>query len=215
MFTGLIEKVGVVRGLSVSGEAGRLAVELGTLSEGVRPGDSVAIDGACLTATRLSGSVGEFDISAETLHRTTLGGLRPGREVNLERALRAGDRLGGHFVLGHVDDVGVIARLDAQPGQVTLGVTAPRELLAQLIVKGSVAVDGISLTLAGLTDDAFTIAVIPHTLERTTLRKKAVGDRVNLETDMIGKYVWRYLSAAAGTPGKGLTEAFLAEHGFR
>ena len=219
MFTGIIEGTGKVLGLTVSGAAGRLRVELGAVAEGVRVGDSVSVDGACLTATRIGGTIAEFDVSAETLRVSTLGALAVGGEVNLERSLRVGDRLGGHFVLGHVDGVGRIERLQAEPGQVTLAVTAPPEILSCLILKGSIAVDGISLTISRVTPDRFTVAVIPHTLDHTALRKKSAGDRVNLELDVIGKYVARFLSALRGGRGAGasgrLTEGFLEEHGFK
>lgn len=216
MFTGIIEGLGRVEAIRVAGEGGRLRVDLGPLADGVKLGDSVAVDGACLTVAALGGSAAEFDVSAETLRRTTLGALRAGRAVNLERALRAGDRLGGHFVLGHVDGTGVIERLDTAPGQTTLGIQAPPEVVGQLILKGSVAVDGISLTIAELAADRFAIAVIPHTLDHTTLRSKVVGARVNLETDVLGKYVLRFLAGLkSGTESKaGITQAFLAEHGF-
>jgi riboflavin synthase len=226
MFTGIIEGTGKVLGLTVSGAAGRLRIELGAVAEGVRVGDSVSVDGACLTVARIGGKIAEFDVSAETLRVSTLGGLAAGLpggsqggEVNLERSLRVGDRLGGHFVLGHVDGVGRIERLAAEPGQVTLVVSAPPEIMSCLISKGSIAVDGISLTLADLAPDRFSVAVIPHTADHTTLRKKSSGDRVNLELDVIGKYVARFLSASHGgrgaTPSGRLTEGFLEEHGFK
>jgi riboflavin synthase len=219
MFTGIIEGAGKVLGLTAGGASGRLRVELGALAEGVRVGDSVSVDGACLTVARVGGGVAEFDVSAETLRVSTLAGLATGREVNLERSLRVGDRLGGHFVLGHVDGVGRIERLEAAPGQVTLTVSAAPEILSCLILKGSIAVDGISLTLADVAPDRFSVAVIPHTLDHTTLRRKSAGDRVNLELDVIGKYVARFLSASRGgrgaMPSGRLTEGFLEEHGFK
>jgi len=219
MFTGIVEGIGKVLSLTVSGQAGRLRLDLGVVAEGVRSGDSVSVDGACLTVARVGGSVAEFDVSGETLDVSTLGGLGTGSEVNLERSLRAGDRLGGHFVLGHVDAVGRIDRLEATPGQVTLQVAAAREVVANLIPKGSVAVDGISLTIAALEPEKFSVAVIPHTFDHTTLRRKSAGERVNLELDVIGKYVARFLSARRGEPGAApsarLTEGFLEEHGFK
>jgi riboflavin synthase len=220
MFTGIVEGTGKVLGLTSSGSSRRLRVELGAIAEGVRAGDSVSVDGACLTVARVGGGIAEFDVSAETLRVTTLGGLAAGSEVNLERSLRVGDRLGGHFVLGHVDGIGRVERLEGAPGQVTLEVSAPPEILSGLIPKGSIAVDGISLTLAGLSrPDRFSVAIIPHTLEHTTLRKKSAGDRVNLELDVIGKYVARFLSASRAGPGAKpsgwLTEEFLEEHGFK
>lgn len=214
MFTGLIEAVGTVQRLSVSGQAGRLRVDVGALADGLRLGDSVAVDGACLTvAAPANGPAVEFDVSAETLRVTTLGALHPGGRVNLERSLRVGDRLGGHFVLGHVDAVATIAALRRDPGQITLEVSADPQVVRQLIPKGSVAVDGISLTVAELRADRFAVAVIPHTFANTSLQFKSPGNRVNLELDVIGKYVARQMGGAA-RPG-GLSEGFLAEHGFQ
>ena len=218
MFTGIIETVGKVARVSYGGEAGRLAVEMGAAAEGVRLGDSVAVEGACLTATRMQGATVEFDVSAETLRVTTLGSLQPGFEVNIERALRAGDRLGGHFVLGHVDCVGTVASLRETAAQATLEVTLPRETTAGLVPKGSIAVDGISLTIAELKEDRFTVAVIPYTLRNTALRNKRARDRVNVEFDVLGKYVAHLLGrAGAGPQSEGrssLTTEFLSEHGF-
>ena len=214
MFTGLIEKIGRVVRLTVSGDAARLRLDLGDVAEGVALGDSVAVDGACLTAVRVQGSEVEFDVSSETLSRTTLGSLRAGVEVNVERSLRVGDRLGGHFVLGHVDCVGTIASMRKTSGQMTLEVTAPREVAASLIPKGSVAVDGISLTIAGVGEGRFTAAIIPHTLDNTTLRRKSAGDRVNIELDVLGKYVARLIGRMGGTGEGRITQEFLAEYGF-
>ena len=216
MFTGIIEHVGRVAALTQNGGKGELRAEIGPLAEGTRVGDSIAVDGACLTVIRLSGGMADFDVSGETLRVTTTGALRPGAEVNLERALRAGDRLGGHFVLGHVDAVGTIVAITKSSAQVTLKVNAPAQVIAQIIPKGSIAADGISLTVAKLAGDAFSVAVIPHTFANTTLRGKRAGDRVNLELDMIGKYVARLMGRAPATPGGGaISEDFLAEHGFK
>jgi len=216
MFTGIIEGIGTVRQCRPDGRAARLAIDLGNLAEGVKAGDSVAVDGACLTAADIHGPVVEFDLSAETLARTTLGFLRSADKVNIERALRLGDRLGGHIVLGHVDVVGTIARMEQSPAQLTLVVAAPRELIAKLVYKGSVAVSGISLTVAELHESAFSVAIIPYTLRNTTLPHKTAGDKVNIELDIIGKYVERLLAPhQAHGAGGDLTERFLEEHGFK
>ena len=214
MFTGLIEGTAKVTRVTTSGGAASLQLESGEWASDLRAGDSVAIDGACLTASEVGGDIATFDVTAETLRVTTLGALRTGQLVNIERALRVGDRLGGHFVLGHVDVVGVIRALRPESGQTVLDVQTPREIASQLIPKGSIAVDGISLTIASVEPDGFAVAVIPETLRRTTLPRKAVGDRVNLELDVIGKYVARLLGRAGAPPGGALTEAFLKEHGF-
>lgn len=217
MFTGLIEGIGKVVLCSSAGRAARLRLEMGRIAEGVNLGDSVAVNGACLTVTHVDGRIVEFDVSAETLRVTTLADLKPGEEVNLERSLRVGDRLGGHFVLGHVDAVGKILALHKSPGQITLDVVAAADVLAQLIPKGSVAVDGISLTVADLRPDRFSVAIIPTTFRKTTLRSKSSGDRVNIELDVIGKYVagllGRSRGAASGPAGE-ISVEFLAEHGF-
>ena len=219
MFTGLIEGVAKVVRLSPSGEAARLRLDLAALAEGVAVGDSVAVNGACLTATLATGPVVEFDVSAETIRVTTLGSLRTGDEVNIERPLRVGDRLGGHFVLGHVDAIGTVASVERSAGQTTLQVTAGPEVIACLVAKGSIAVDGISLTVADIGADRFLVAIIPHTLQSTTLRNKSVGDCVNIELDVIGKYVAQLMAHARGRAvpqtGTGLTEQFLQEHGFK
>jgi len=212
MFTGIVEIVGRVVSLERAATA-RLTVDLSGIAEGVRPGDSVAVDGVCLTVTHIDGTRGSFDVGEETLRRSTLGALRPGDRVNLERALRVGDRLGGHFVLGHVDAVGTIARLDRRDDQATLVVRAGADLVARLVPKGSVAVDGISLTVGRIGPEEFTLFIIPHTLRNTGLAGKAVGDLVNIELDIIGKYVERLLDARSRGPA-GMTEEFLRQHGF-
>jgi len=216
MFTGLVEGIGKVIRLTPTGEAAKILIDVGDVAEGVGKGDSVAVNGACLTATRFESKAVEFDVSAETLQVTTLREMKPGDLVNLEQSLRVGDRLGGHFVLGHVDCIGKIAALAKSSGQVTLEVNLPAEAIAQLISKGSVAVDGISLTVAKLIPpDRFSVAVIPTTMRETTLEKKSVGDRVNIELDVIGKYVARLLQAKGGAAqGGNLTLDFLTEHGF-
>jgi len=216
MFTGLIEGVGRVVRMVSTGGAARLRADIGPMAEGVQHGDSIAVNGACLTVTQ-TGEVCEFDVSAETLRVTTLAALKPGDRLNIERALRVGDRLGGHFVLGHVDAVGDITALTRESGQTTLSVHAAPDIIEQLIPKGSVAVDGISLTVAAITTDGFSVAVIPATLDATTLGDKRSGDRVNLELDVIGKYVQRQIRAMQNR-GSGASSAlspgFLAEHGF-
>ena len=218
MFTGLVEAVGTVVQLRSAGGSARLLADIGRMAEGVAVGDSVCVDGACLTVARVDGAMAEFDVSSETLGRTTLGHLRQSSRVNLERAMRAGGRFGGHFVLGHVDGVGKIAAMRPAAGQTMLEVAAAREIVSRLVPKGSVAVDGISLTVAGVTDERFRVALIPHTLNNTNLPAKSMGDEVNLELDVIGKYVERLLAARQGgeaPSGGGLTEGFLEEHGFK
>jgi len=215
MFTGLVEGTGKIVRLVPTSGAARLRLDLGALAEGMSTGDSVAVDGACLTAVRIDVGEVEFDVSAETLRRSTLGSRRAGDVVNVERALRVGDRLGGHFVLGHVDGVGTIASIRETSGQVTLEVNVAPEMIANLIPKGSIAVDGISLTIADIGPGRFSSAIIAHTLENTGLRSKSTGDRVNIEMDVLGKYVAQLLGRMQGNGSSRITQRFLAEHGFR
>ena len=184
MFTGLVREVGKV----VSFEDGRLRVE-STIAASV--GDSVAIDGVCLTVVDGDRSTLAFDAVPETLARTTLAALGPGEPVNLEPALRAGEALGGHYVQGHVDGVGRVRSVDDEGEGRRVWFDAPPGLLRYCVEKGSIAVDGVSLTVAGLDDDGFAVALVPHTLEATTLGRAASGDEVNLEADVLAKYVER------------------------
>ncbi len=211
MFTGLIETVGEVLGLSLEGTAGRIRIRA-RFAEPLIVSESVAVDGACLTVTSASGDGFEADVSAETLSRTTLGSLRSGRRVNLERALKLGDRLGGHLVLGHVDGVGRIAdRRDSGNG-FELSCDAPRPLLRYVAEKGSVAVDGVSLTVSGLAENGFRVAVIPFTAGATTLAVKRPGDAVNLEVDVLSRYIERLRDPAAS--GEGVSLEFLGRAGY-
>src|SRR3970040_1990482 len=194
MFTGIIEVIGTVQEFSRQGDGARVHIGAGPLAEGLRLGESIAVEGACLTVTALRGNGFAADLSVETLKRTTLGRLRAGARVNLERPLRLGDRLGGHLVTGHVDGVGQLAERVLQGDGYFIRIRFPRELGSLLVMKGSIAVDGISLTVAELSRDAFGVAIIPHTLEHTTLRNKRVGDPVNLEADLLGKHVARLLA---------------------
>jgi riboflavin synthase len=214
MFTGLIEHVGAVVHFQAAGAGAVLRVAAGPVAADARIGDSVAVDGACLTVAGIAGPELAFDVSAETLRVSTLARFRAGHEVNLERALKVGDRLGGHFILGHVDATGAVASLRRAPGESVLRIAAAPEVVRQLVPKGPVAVDGISLTVASFDESGFSVAVIPQTLERTGLRSKKEGAPVNLELDVIGKYVACLLGKRAGATDGGVSERFLAEHGF-
>lgn len=193
MFTGLVEEKGMVVRVQPSSSGLRLTVEAHVVTEGTAVGDSIAVNGVCLTAVSVSGSMLEFDAVRETVERSTLGDLKPGQHVNLERALRAGARMGGHMVLGHVDGVGVIREIRKTGGETVFRFEASPEVMRFVVEKGSIAVDGISLTIADYGRDCFTVAVIPHTLGATTLGERSVGGRVNLETDIIGKYVLKFV----------------------
>jgi riboflavin synthase len=195
MFTGIVEERGLVREIGVA----RLAVTCRAVSTDAAPGASIAVNGACLTVVERSPEHLAFDLSEETLRRTSFDRLRPGDPVNLERPLTLSSRLGGHLVQGHVDGVGEVVQLEPTgEGGAWLGIRAPAGLLRYLIEKGSVCVDGVSLTVASLDGGAFSVALIPHTLEVTTLGSVGVGDPVNLEVDLIAKYVEALLEGRHG-----------------
>jgi riboflavin synthase len=195
MFTGIVVAIGTVTGALAQGDAMRIEVDLALLPGPHRIGDSVALSGVCCTIVGLAGRVASFDLSAETLARTWLGEVVVGTALNLEPALRAGDALGGHMVQGHVDGVGVVTgAIDPRHGG-TLRVRLPRDLLRYCVEKGSVALDGISLTIAALAGDEIDIAIIPHTAQVTTLGGRAPGERLHIEVDVIGKYVENMLAA--------------------
>lgn len=197
MFTGLIEEVGEVKSMGQRGGVYRLEVDLGRLASGVSPGESINIDGACLTAIQRRDNQALFEIVEETARRTTLSRLKPGHKVNLERALKLSDRLGGHIVLGHIDGVGRVLSKRPQAGQTLMTISAPKELCRYIISKGSVAVDGVSLTVLTAGDDRFSVALIPYTLANTTLGTKGAGDKVNIEVDVLGKWIEKLLSGRA------------------
>ena len=202
MFTGIVEEIGTVRTLRRGAHSAVLSIDARTVLERTRLGDSIAVNGVCLTVTSLGATQFSADVMHETLRRSNLGALHAGSPVNLERAMAADGRFGGHLVSGHIDAVGTI-----------------RRILLHIIMKGSIAIDGISLTVARLTDADFAVSIIPHTRAETTLSLKRVGDEVNLETDMVGKYVERFLGAPLPPPSAtvesgGITQAFLTAHGF-
>jgi riboflavin synthase len=202
MFTGLVESLGLVVAAIPEPPGLRLAVEASDVAADARLGDSVCTSGCCLSVVRIDGGRLEFQLGPETLARTTLGGLAAGASVNLERSLRVSDRLGGHIVTGHVDGVGRLeSRLDDRDWS-TCRFSAPPALLGQMAAKGSVAVDGVSLTVVEVTAGWFSVALIPHTLEHTTLGRLAVGDAVNLETDLLFKYVARLVEARTAADGR-------------
>ncbi len=217
MFTGIVEEVGRVAELRREGGHARLHIACRDVVEGVAIGDSIAVAGCCVTATELEAGGGASgfvaDLMAETLAATSLGDLEVGSRVNLERALRADARLGGHLVQGHVDGVGEVVDRAEEPGTVWLSIAAPAEVAPYLVAKGSITVDGASLTVVDVTDHAaaagatFRVALIPHTLEVTTFGDRTVGDRVNLEADVIAKYVERLLAAGTTTPYTALQES--------
>jgi riboflavin synthase len=201
LFTGIVECVGRVAAIAREGELARIAIDAPEIADGVRIGDSVSVSGGCLTVTRLEGGRFHFEAVRETLERTSLGELRQGSRVNLERALRADARLDGHIVQGHVDGTGRVRAIERRGDDVRFAVDCGQELRDALIEKGSVAIDGVSLTVVSLDEHGFDVALIPHTLAVTTLGERRSGDRVNLEADVLGKYVRSYVERVLGREG--------------
>ncbi len=211
MFTGIIEEMGSVKGLRREAGAARLTVSASLVLEGTAIGDSICVNGVCLTVVEMNGTAFSADVANETLKVTNLGDLRAGQKVNLERALRLSARIGGHLVTGHVDAVGRIREKKQEGNSWRMFIETPESALPYIIKKGSVAVDGISLTVADVEKTGFSIAMIPHTAKLTTLGSKSTGDSVNLETDIIGKYVERLL---AGRVEDGVSFELLKKSGF-
>jgi len=207
MFTGLVEATATVLRAQPAGATIRLEVEKPTAFDDVKIGDSIAVNGACLTVVALGDSL-SFDVVSETAQRSTIAQFKSGRRVNLERSLAVGDRLGGHFVQGHIDGTATLAAVSPE-GVFTFN--APNELTDQILLKGSVALDGVSLTVASVKAGEFSLAIIPHTLTTTTLGDLRPGDHVNIETDVLGKWIMRLLDVGSA---KGITPEFLRDHGF-
>lgn len=216
VFTGIVEETGTVEQIQPSAKAIRLSVRTGICGRGLKLGASLAINGCCLTVVKLTArgqhKVAQFDLLRETWERTNLQFVRPGSLVNLERPLRTDGNLGGHFVTGHIDGLGRITRWERLGQDHVLDIAAPPEVMRYIVFKGSIAVDGISLTVAGVEAQSFRIWIIPHTFEVTALRQRKVGDAVNLEADLIGKYVEKFVSArtatnASSAPGNSASSA--------
>ena len=215
MFTGIIEEVGSVKHLSTSGISGQIAIKASKVLQGTKIGDSIAVNGICLTVISLQPDGFTADVMAETLRRSGLGACRSGDRVNLERAMAADGRFGGHIVSGHIDGTGTVQSLVREENAVWVTIAAPPELLRYIVEKGSIAIDGISLTVAYVNDKVFKVSVIPHTGEETTLLGRTPGETVNLETDIIGKYVEKLMLpyAAASAGGSAQTSAGAARAG--
>ena len=198
MFTGIVQEAGIIKGIKATAKSIELTVQAGVSAHGLKLGDSFAVNGCCLTAVRIGGrgktKLVQFDLLRETWERTNLQFARVGSLVNLERPLRADGEFGGHFVTGHIDGFGKITRWEKSGADHVLDIAAPPEVMRYLIFKGSVAVDGISLTVAAVQKKSFRIWIIPHTFEVTALRERQVGDAVNLEADMLGKYVEKFMA---------------------
>ncbi|AMB94538.1 riboflavin synthase [Aerococcus sanguinicola] len=211
MFTGLIEEVGKIKAIKKSSQACVVQIGAARVLEGIQVGDSVAVNGICLTVTDFDQSSFTVDVMPQTWQMTALAQLDRGSAVNLERAMAASDRLGGHFVSGHIDGKAQLQAIRPQGNAVLYDFRAGKDLLDDMVNQGSVAIDGISLTLVQVDQQGFRVSIIPHTLDQTNLTQKKVGDWVNIETDMIGKYVKRFMAKAESSD---LTEAYLREQGF-
>ena len=214
MFTGIIEEVGTLRSVRRGAHSAVLTIGASRVLSDLKIGDSVAVNGVCLTATRLLPDGFTADVMHETLNRSALGTLGPGSPVNLERAMAAGSRFGGHIVSGHIDGTGTIRALRRDDNAVWYTVSAAPSLLKYIVEKGSIAIDGISLTVAAVDDASFSVSIIPHTAASTILGSKRPGDTVNLETDLIGKYVEKLLSFRDEPASGGLTLEILRQNGF-
>ncbi len=224
MFTGIIESLGTIRRIETQGEGKVLiiACDLDLTDTGI--GDSIAVNGACLTAVSLGKGQFKVDMAPETVFRTTFDSLGPGARVNIERALKLSDRIDGHLVSGHIDGTGVVSRIETRSNAIIYDIQVPENLADEMIEKGSVAIDGISLTINQCWENGFSVSIIPHTAKITTIGFKKVGDRVNIETDMLGKYVKKFLAGqgrnaksandAGGDANSDISMSLLARNGF-
>ncbi|MEE1131396.1 MAG: riboflavin synthase [Caryophanon sp.] len=212
MFTGIIEEIGQITSIQATADAIALTVQASKVLEDVQLGDSIAVNGVCLTVTTCTPKSFTADVMPETIDATSLRSLARGSVVNLERAMAANGRFGGHIVLGHVDGVGTLLRKTPKGNAVYVDIQLPKELAAQCIHKGSICIDGISLTIFNVTDTSVTVSLIPHTYAETILSKKQVGDIVNIECDLFGKYVQHFMAQRQATSN--ISRDFLAQHGF-
>ena len=217
MFTGIVEEVGTLKAIRKGAHSAVLEIQAKVVLEDIHLGDSIAVNGVCLTATSFSPSGFTADVMHETLNRSALSALRPGSRVNLERAMAANGRFGGHIVAGHVDGVGTVRRIEKDDNAIWYTIAAGPEILRYVVEKGSITIDGISLTEARVDSDSFAISAIPHTVSVTVLADRKPGDQVNLETDIIGKYVEKLLQPpppAEEEKKSGITREFLTRYGF-
>lgn len=212
MFTGIIEETGKIQGIRKGKDSASVSVQADAVLEDIRFGDSIAVNGVCLTVTSFSQSSFTADVMHETLNRSSLGSLHTGSQVNLERAMPANGRFGGHIVSGHIDGTGLISAIAKDDNAIWYTIKTSLNVLRYIIEKGSIAVDGISLTVAKVYKEGFSVSVIPHTAAQTILSEKRIGDIVNLENDCIGKYVERLMNAPKANSN--ITAGFLAKHGF-
>lgn len=215
MFTGIIEEIGRVRSITRSGDGASIIIEVKKILEDVKLGDSIAVNGVCLTVNKLYESSFQSDVMAETMRRSNLKNLRVGSLVNLERALAVGDRFGGHIVSGHVDGMGIITGYEREDNAVWVTIEPPAELMKYIVLKGSIAVDGVSLTVAHVDKRQFKVSIIPHTRDATTLIGKGTGEFVNIECDMVAKYIEKLMNfPEENEVKKDISLDFLTKHGF-
>lgn len=214
MFTGLIEEIGFIEKTTSQNNCGQLVIQAKAIQEGTKLGDSIAVNGVCLTVTNVSKTSFTADVMPETLKRSNLGKLQKGSSVHLERAMAANGRFGGHMVSGHIDGTGIISGKKQEGNATRLFITTDTPLLRQMIEKGSIAIDGVSLTVITVEQSQFSVGIIPHTNSQTILLDKKIGDSVNLETDVIAKYIQRFFENSTQQQEKPLTLAFLKENGF-
>lgn len=215
MFTGIVEEVGYVKAVVSGTISGEISIKASKVLENTKIGDSIAVNGVCLTVTKLLADGFTADVMPETLRRTNLGALSTGSAVDLERAMAADGRFGGHIVSGHIDGTGTVMDMRNEGNAVWVRISTASEILGLIVEKGSITIDGISLTVASLSSDSFQVSIIPHTASETILLKKKPGDKVNLENDIVGKYVKRLMGGPINTENKSnITMEFLAENGF-
>jgi riboflavin synthase len=215
MFTGIIEEIGKIEGVQWGERSARIKIQAEKILSDVKVGDSINTNGSCLTVTAFDSNSFTVDVMAETMRRTNLGDLKTGSQVNLERALKLSDRLGGHLVSGHIDGVGNITQFSKEDNATWIKVKAESGIMKYIIFKGSVALDGVSLTVAEVTNETFSVSIIPHTSSTTTLLRKQVGNKLNIECDMVGKYIEKFtLHQQNNTSGSKITMDFLKDNGF-
>jgi riboflavin synthase len=215
MFTGIIEHLGVIDSLKLHDQGGRLTIQAPTVAPHLAIANSIAVDGCCLTVVDMEAERFSADLSTETIRKTSIGEWKPGMRVNLEQPMTAGKEFGGHFVLGHIDTIGRVTRLEAEGENWWYGVEVPEAFAKYIVPQGSIAIDGISLTVARWSSRVAEIAIIPFTYEHTNIKSKKIGDAVNLEGDVLGKYVERYLEARSGAkPASNLSIDQLVSQGF-
>ena len=218
MFTGIVEEKGKIKSIQQGSKSIRLTIEAGIVLQGLKIGESIAVSGVCLTATEISSDSFASDVMPETLRKTAFSNLKIGDIVNLERAMRADGRFGGHMVAGHIDGTGAITDIKREDNAVWLKIKAAPDILKYVIDKGSIAIDGISLTVAEIEKDYLSVSLIPHTVKETSLLKKNIGDAVNLECDLVGKYIYKFFNSDKDKTGKEESKTidfdFLKKHGF-